>query len=374
MNTNVSDVTKLKKVCVTKIGQKYFYPKTIPHERESMTHIYIGAISVLLLSHLYFTTDRSSFLSLYAFTLLFYFFIVLAFRVILLICETEHSVSRYENDFKKLLKAAFTFNYQTIIAFVACILYVVYDLAKNGSPSFQKEFWFVTVFLFLFHKILDLDSNPIFDSLGIAKSSGLDYGSGMAYSFFYGYFNYMLRKTGDQEKNLKELMQDYEAKNKIKFEVYKIFILIPKSLTCPVSIEDASKIMDMRGSLPEKIKTVAGVRDRVYKNSVYSIQHEKLSNPVYVCTEYATPLKTFKEVVKNMTLHTEYYTRHKNDILLQFYLTLKQILEHENMDSMCELVYYEDMDENNKFYDVGRILLDRIANNTKGEKQNFKKE
>lgn len=40
-------------------------------------------------------------------------------------------------------------------------------------------------------------------------------------------------------------------------------------------------------------------------------------------------------------VYLEYYNRHKDDILLQFYLTLKRILEDNQMHMMCELVFYE---------------------------------
>lgn len=361
MSNNISEVTNLKNVVVTKVkGNRYYYPKTIPRERDSMTITYLGIIAFTFLVYICITDDRSYFFSLGVFTLMFYFIVVLFYRLILFIHELKHSLSRYANDYWKMLKAAFSFSVEGIIVFVLCAFYIVYYLARHGWPDIPVENWVIIVLLFFLHKILDLDNNPIYDSLSLAKGNGLDYGSGMAYSMFYGYLNYILPKTGDVMKNLKELMQDYEALGNIKFEVYKIFILIPKSLTCHVSIADIGRNMDMRGSLPSKELTVAGVRDRVYKNSVYSIEHPTTKKVVYVCTEYATPLKTFKEVVKNNTAHTEYYTRYKNDILLQFYLTLKQILEHEHMDDMCELVFYEDMDSDNKYHDIARILLDRI--------------
>jgi hypothetical protein len=81
---------------------------------------------------------------------------------------------------------------------------------------------------------------------------------------------------------------------------------------------------------------------------------------VYVCAEYATPLKTFKDVVNfngehssryhlylfNVSIKTifflEYYKKHKNEIVLHFYLTLQKVLkEHENCTDFCELIFYD---------------------------------
>lgn len=49
--------------------------------------------------------------------------------------------------------------------------------------------------------------------------------------------------------------------------------------------------------------TVAGVQNRVYKNSVYKIKAED-GRKIYVAAEYATPLKTFKDVVSQSGEHS----------------------------------------------------------------------
>lgn len=66
----------------------------------------------------------------------------------------------------------------------------------------------------------------------------MDYGSGMAYSFFNGYLKLVLQNTGNEDKNLKELMEVYEATHGVNFEEYKLFILIPISLKCFVSLKN----------------------------------------------------------------------------------------------------------------------------------------
>lgn len=159
----------------------------------------------------------------------------------------------------------------------------------------------------------------------------------MAHSFFHGYLKLVLPKTGDAEKNLEELMQDYEGKHGVKFKCYKLFILIPKSLYCPPtlmseyspSIEESKvRCVGSQGpinrkknkwykkvflqSLEEKQLTVAGVQKRVYKNSVYKINSED-GQKFYVVAEYATPLKTFKDVVK-------YNGQHSSESFIMLYI------------------------------------------------------
>ncbi|CAG9774105.1 unnamed protein product [Ceutorhynchus assimilis] len=366
--TRISKEVNLKRVCVAQKGNKHYYPKTVPRKRESMNYIHAAILLIIIIIHFGLTEDWIQLFGLYSFVIVFYYSICCVYRLILFIYELRHSNSRYKNNYQWILKAAFYFRPIAIIFLIVHTFYLTFYVTRHGFPKLQNDYWLLFVpFLFILHRFTALEDFPINDSLNISKDKGLDYGSGMAYSFFYGYLNYMLDKAGEPNKNLKEMMQCYESQHKIEFEVYKIFILIPKSLICFESVNSGSHLMDMCSTLPEKKITVAGVRDRVYKNSVYSIKHPASNNVYYVCTEYATPLKTFKEVVKHNTAHTDYYNRHKNDILLQFYLTLKQILERNKMDSMCELVFYEDRDGEKAHHDVGRILLSKIAEIKKSE-------
>lgn len=67
----------------------------------------------------------------------------------------------------------------------------------------------------------------------------------MAYSFYNGYLKLILQKTGDEDKNLRELMEIYEDQHGVNFEAYKLFILIPISLHCFVSLKnDFSQSID----------------------------------------------------------------------------------------------------------------------------------
>lgn len=75
--------------------------------------------------------------------------------------------------------------------------------------------------------------------------NGLDYGSAMAYSFFHGFLQIVLPKTGTDQKGIKELMEDFESSHNIRFRYNKLLVLIPLSLSCPVSVADKSKIMEL---------------------------------------------------------------------------------------------------------------------------------
>ncbi|XP_048519783.1 stimulator of interferon genes protein homolog isoform X2 [Dendroctonus ponderosae] len=341
---SISDEKKLKKVLVFQKGDKYYFPKTIPKERKSATEAYVLMLILIFVVHLVLSDCRSCVPSFYTSACIIHFVTCLIYRFIIFLYELGHSCSRYGNDNIEILKRAFYFDYKVYCLVTPCTFHMVYYLSNYGLPTLEDKLWFCVIpFIFLLHRIIDLEEFPIKDSLWIAKHTGLDYGSGMAYSFFYGYLNYMLNKIGDPGKNLHDMMKEYESANRVRFAVYKIFILIPKSLTCFESVKNGSTLMEMRSTLLEKKITIAGIRERIYKHAVYSIKPDpELDGHVYVCCEFATPLKTFKEVLERSTPHTEFYKQHKNDILLQFYVTLKAILKMNKVDAMCELVYYEE--------------------------------
>lgn len=74
------------------------------------------------------------------------------------------------------------------------------------------------------------------------NSPGLDYGSGLAYSYFHGYLNILLPECGDERKGLKELIEQFESQHCVNVPVKKMFLLIPFSGFCPPKIQAQSKM------------------------------------------------------------------------------------------------------------------------------------
>jgi hypothetical protein len=297
------------------------------------------------------------------------FLLELVFRTLYIAEEYHHLVTRYENSYWTLFKDTFYFSPTIGFIFIVSLFTCLFMYMKHGEVP--HRLWYDLGVVSLTSSLLsalvlqrnaNLKCGPLYNSLWIENSNGLDYGSGMAHSFFHGYLKLIIPKTGTKEKHLEEVMKDYEDTHGVKLVFHKLFILIPKSLYCPVSLknDEISPSIEESTSLEEKVMTVAGVQNRVYKNSVYKIKSDD-GRKVYVCAEYATPLKTFKDVVNFNGEHSKYYQKHKNEIVLHFYLTLQKVLkEHENCTDFCELIFYDDKNENDKYKDVGQILLQRI--------------
>ncbi|GLV44844.1 sting [Carabus blaptoides fortunei] len=262
--------------------------------------------------------------------------------------EYRHLSSRYEGKIFKLLTATFKCKSRFIAWFAFAIMRAMQgnhtDYLQSGLVPIACSFA-VNSFLC---KVNRLESSPLRVAKLIDELKGLDYGSGMAHSFFHGYLNLILPCTGDERKGLKEQITDYEAQNNVQFLSKKLYILIPLSAHCPTSVVERSGIeMDSAKSLNYRRMDRAGVRDRHYQNSVYKIWIGKdfKRKPVYVCAEYATPLLTFYEVTKHNTPDSKVYLRHRNEIVTNFYMTLHKILKDDpDCRDVCELIYYRDID------------------------------
>ncbi|KAK9883468.1 hypothetical protein WA026_001645 [Henosepilachna vigintioctopunctata] len=296
-----------------KNGTTYF-PKTIPQVRESTSTWITATTSLfLLIGAAAFCGNNIYFLfQVYSCGGLLLFLVELIFRIILLYEEYKyHYTSRYGNNSKKLLKHIFYFSPLCILLFLGFvgILFLSYTFQGyiglnklNDSPLVLG----LTLCSILFLKKLShLEQAPIYNSLKIEKNDGLNYGSGMAYSFFHGYLKLILPKSGREDKNLIEEIENYADSQGVTFPVAKLFILIPNSCVCHVSLKDDKfPSIEESSSLGEKIQTVAAVQNRVYKNSVYKILDNKRKERVYVCVEYATPLSTFRKGLESSGPHT----------------------------------------------------------------------
>lgn len=205
--------------------------------------------------------------------------------------------------------------------------------------------------------------------------NSLDYGSGMAYNFFYGYLRLVLPdpEVGIQSmKGIKKRIETFINHHGLPdsaFPVKKLFILIPQNLYIPTDLRDISTDcpdnywMEAAVSLEDQELDRAGVKGRVYKNSVYKIWNRDSPGapPVYVVAEGATPLKTCYDVMKIDPKMSRVFKDHQYDIMSIFYKTLGDIIrDSDDCRDRCEIIYYVDTDENKKKVNVAKVILKRI--------------
>ncbi|XP_069699922.1 uncharacterized protein Sting isoform X2 [Periplaneta americana] len=216
-------------------------------------------------------------------------------------------------------------------------------------------------------------------SLQIEKMKSLDYGSGMAYNYFYGYLRLVLPdpEIGVQAKDTNGILKRIETfinhhhLSEENFPVKKLFILIPQSLRTPTDLKadstdypDNTKYwMEAAVSLESQELDRAGVKQRVYKNSVYKIKdwENPTRKPVYVVAEGATPLKTLYDVIKMNPKMSRIFKNHQPEIVSAFYKTLLEIISYtDDCKDVCEIIYYVDTDEHGRKVNIARIILERI--------------
>ncbi|XP_017797960.1 PREDICTED: stimulator of interferon genes protein [Habropoda laboriosa] len=195
---------------------------------------------------------------------------------------------------------------------------------------------------------------------------GLDYGSCMAYSYYYGYLRLVLPSTGSLNKGLIEKIENIEDIHSIKINIHKLLILIPSSSYIPPDLKDAShQWMESAMNLEVEERNRAGVKGRLYHNSVYKIYPDgpkSRSKPLYIVVEGASPLQTFYEVQKHAHSETNLYKKYCKDIIKKFYEKLKQLMDNDpECRDLYELIYYNDYDSNGVKVNVAKVILGRLS-------------
>lgn len=210
----------------------------------------------------------------------------------------------------------------------------------------------------------------------IRAANGLDYGSGMALSYFYGYLRLILPALGDYEsKSLRDRCDVYEdcqsagaTRQPVRIPVKKLFILAPDLMSIPNTLE--TDTLWKCTSLEPLVLNRAGCMKRVYHNSVYSMLASTEATVGgtgtgvarwYVVAEGATPLRTFYEVLRSAGASSGELERYRTEIVASFVQHLRLLLrDDEDCRDLCEVVTYADRTADGRVVDVGGVLRKAI--------------
>ncbi|KAG7209043.1 hypothetical protein KM043_015202 [Ampulex compressa] len=203
-------------------------------------------------------------------------------------------------------------------------------------------------------------------TLLIEEMNGLDYGTGLAYSYYYGYLRIILPSTGTAVKGLQEKLQNFEDTHNITFAIQKLLILIPASAYIPTDLKEASyQWMESIKHLEEEKRDRAGVKGRQYHNSAYKIYpggYKSNVVPQYVLVEGATPMLTLFEVIKHSHPESYIYKMQCKEIVKAFYKKLQDLLDNDpECRDLCELIYYDDYDSKGVKVNIAKIILNRLS-------------
>lgn len=310
--------------------------------------------------------------------LLNYVFVTLFYLVIF---EIITSLIQYILSFNNAItkNSDLKFDANTLIYMITLIIFILMTVYKYqyGYVCPQKFNVILCVIIsYILSKIVHLDEIRHKNTLNINSMQGLDYGSAMAYSYYYGYLRIILPSTGSLNKGLVEKLENIEDNHNIKISVHKLFILIPSSSYIPPDLKEAS-YQWMEGAInsEEEERNRAGIKRRTYHNTVYKIypNGQKLNTtPVYIMVEGATPLLTFYEVQKHAHNETNVYRKYDKEIILKFYEKLKELISNDTeCADLCELIYYNDYDNNGTKVNVAKVILNRLSQIQNMNSENF---
>ncbi|XP_061705088.1 stimulator of interferon genes protein-like isoform X2 [Cydia pomonella] len=198
--------------------------------------------------------------------------------------------------------------------------------------------------------------------LQLRQPATITYGEALACSIAEGYLVQVIPPGGDYE-GLVEAIRAAAMSRRVVFPVRRLFVVFPRSLHCPRSLETFNKHderlprLEQCTSLPDISRDVAGVRNRVYRNTVYKIRrHPADPRPVHVVC--ATPINTLWMVLQKRAVYTLMAKADAEEIAESFCATLPSIIRNSpELRDKCDLVYYDDTNPNEN---LAETLLAKI--------------
>ncbi|XP_078043518.1 transmembrane protein sting [Augochlora pura] len=270
---------------------------------------------------------------------------------------------------KNILKSVFNMDIFMIIFIIQLIVFMI--ISVDAHKFFFKKIqnntlmcigW--SLFSILFIKLIHWFDTSKQINFYIDALQGLDYGTGMAYSYYYGYLKLILPSTGTSKKGLLEKIENFEDHHNVSMSSHKLLILIPSSTYIPPDLKEISyQWMESAVELEEDVRDRAGVKRRRYHNNVYKIYPNGIRSniPKYVVAEGATPLMTFFEVQKHAHPETNVYKTYREHIINKFYQKLKDLIDNDpECKDLCDIIYYKDYDDKSKKVNVAKVILEKL--------------
>lgn len=257
-----------------------------------------------------------------------------------------NSYRNHYSSTQDILKMTFSYTSATITMYVVIITFlgvifssiITFIETKHMCMLFGMA---IGTFICFYVGVQKSDLN---NAHWIRWEHNLDYGSGSAIGYFYGYLKIIGPATGTEKKGIVERIEIYEAKEHVSIPIKKLFIFIPKDFFIPPQLSLVNsdsynaRQLKMASSLESLYIDRAGVKGREYGNTVYRLCNKE---KWYVCIEGATPVYTMMEVLNN----NSDIAKMKHEILQRFCMTL-QLLINSNADTrhLFELIVFDNND------------------------------
>ena len=218
-------------------------------------------------------------------------------RLCLVSEEIQHKHTRYQGNWKHVLKSTFTFENGgcILVAAIASALTLCYALYEHyeifSRPDYAILFslncFVVPQLLFL----VGLRQLSVVETSALNEKENKNVADGLAWSYYFGYLKLVLPR-------LKDRISESE-KFRFKITEKKLFILLPKTCFAYADIVDADSRVKWDGNLPETRINRGGIKERIYKHAVHRIEMplpDGSTEDYYFILEYATPLMSLYDM------------------------------------------------------------------------------
>lgn len=235
---------------------------------------------------------------------------------------TSHFPQRHNSSVRDVLRACVSWRARAAAAVLAFVC-VMQGAALSGEELGRVLLIAGSYLMLKTFRVLAPSAVEISE---ICESRHMNVAHGLAWSFYHGYLKLVL-------PTLEVRVAQYnEQKHRIPAEgaltgpwASRLHILLPLSASVSAHLEDDDPRVRFHDSLPELVIDRAGVRDRVYKNSIYSIRDP--NGQVHKCVlESATPLLTLYQMSQESSAAFGLSDRRQQVVL--FYRTLRNILDN----------------------------------------------
>ncbi|XP_061091413.1 stimulator of interferon genes protein [Conger conger] len=230
----------------------------------------------------------------------------------------HHLETRYHSSLPRMLRACFSKGLLLLGVISALVLCA-------GSLQLEFKEWYavaMTIGFSLLLKAFGILSPSAVEISEICEQRKMNVAHGLAWSFYTGYLRLVLPRL---EASIEEYHQR-NGKSGIlqQRDSRRLHILIPLSAFIPEKLEEMDTRVRFYANLPEIIIDKAGVRRRVYKHSVYSVQDHQ-GQVQHCVVECATPLQTLYHMSQDSSAGLSSEERCQQVLL--FLRTLHGILE-----------------------------------------------
>ncbi|XP_062405107.1 stimulator of interferon genes protein [Sardina pilchardus] len=234
---------------------------------------------------------------------------------------TAHFTQRHNSSVSGMLRACVCGRVQAAVALLSLVC-VFRGHALSGD-EIGRVLLLATCYLLL--KISGLLAPSAVEISEICESQRMNVAHGLAWSFYLGYLKLVLPSLDARVELYNKQRLGHALEGALTgSRASCLNILVPLSASVSARLEDDDPRVRFHDSLPTLEMDRAGVRNRVYKNSVYSVTDA--NGQVHNCIlESATPLVTMYHMSQETS--AAFGLSERRQQVLLFYRTLRNILD-----------------------------------------------